>query len=96
MSFWQTVLRKVVYKSGDETIDLTPSEYRVLEFLAQRRGQVFSQERLIDHLYSLETHVTRNTVEVLVSSLRRKIHLAGEPLIIKTRRGFGYTIERRA
>jgi DNA-binding response OmpR family regulator len=43
-------------------------------------------------MYSIETHITRNTIEVLVSGLRRKLNEAGEPDVISTRRGFGYTI----
>jgi len=37
--------------------------------------------------------VSSNVVEVLVSGLRQKIHVRGEPLILRTRRGFGYFVE---
>jgi two-component system copper resistance phosphate regulon response regulator CusR len=72
---------------------LTPSEYRLLEFLAYHRGQVFSPEQLLDHLRRSDSAATGNAVEVLVSGLRRKIHRPGAPAILRTRRGFGYFVE---
>jgi DNA-binding response OmpR family regulator len=81
-----------VSRDGRE-VSLTATEFRLLEFLALRRGHVFSKSHLINSLYEVRTNVTENAVEVLVSELRRKIQRADEPPIIKTRRGFGYLIE---
>jgi len=78
---------------GDVPEHLTPSEYSVLEYLAMRRGRVASKDQLMEHLYRTDADVTSNVVEVIVSGLRRKLHVAGEPPIIQTRRGFGYLIE---
>lgn len=78
---------------GGGPLHLTPGEYRLLEFLAYQRGRVVSSERLLEHLHQSEADVTNNAVEVLVSSLRRKIHVRGEPPIVRTRRGFGYLVE---
>lgn len=74
-------------------LQLTPGEYRLLEFLAYQRGRVFSQEQLLEHLHRTDTDVSSNVVEVLVSGLRRKIHAPGEPPVLRTRRGFGYFVE---
>ena len=74
-------------------LQLTPSEYALLEFLAHQPGRVFSQEQLLEHLHPSDTDVSSNVVEVLVSGLRKKIHASGEPPIVKTRRGFGYFVE---
>jgi len=71
---------------------LTPSEYRVIELLAFRRGQTFSHDQLIERLYQSEKDVTRNAVEAHVSSLRKKLRSKGSVELIKTRRGFGYYI----
>jgi two-component system copper resistance phosphate regulon response regulator CusR len=76
-----------------EVIHLTPSEYAVFEFLALRRGRVFSQGQILDSLRSSDADVSSNVVEVLVSSLRARIHRPGEPPVVVTRRGFGYVIE---
>lgn len=83
---------KQVSRRG-QRLHLTPGEYRLLEFLAYQRGRVCSRERLLEHLHHSEADVSSNVVEVLVSGLRRKIHVRGEPPILKTRRGFGYVVE---
>ncbi len=78
---------------GGEPVHLTPSEYAVLELLAMRSGQVYSQSQLLDHLYRSEAEVSSNVIEVLISGLRKKIHQPGRPPIILTRRGHGYLID---
>ena len=75
-----------------ESIPLTASEYALLELLAYRRGRVFSCDQLLEHLYRSDKDVSHNAVQVLVSSLRRKIRRGDEPSIVETRRGFGYVI----
>lgn len=81
-----------VFREG-EPVALTASEYSLLEHLAYRRGRVASQDQLMECLYPSDREVSSNVIEVLVSSLRKKIHREGEPPIILTRRGFGYVIE---
>lgn len=84
--------RRAAKRNGDR-LCLTPKEYALLEFLALRKGQVFSKDRLIEQLYPYDTEVSENMIEVLVSGLRRKLHHADEPPLIETRRGFGYLID---
>ena len=86
-----SVARQVSF--DDSVISLTPHEYRLLEFLASRRGRVFSHDQLIDQLYDMSSYVTRNAVEAHVSSLRKRLQAAGAPKLVQTRRGFGYLIE---
>ena len=86
-----SVARQVFF--DNQPVALTPHEYQLLEFLARRRGRVFSHDQLIDQLYDACSYVTRNAVEAHVSALRKRLNLAGAPNLIKTRRGFGYLIE---
>jgi two-component system copper resistance phosphate regulon response regulator CusR len=86
-----TASRQVSRPGG--VLHLTPAEYRLLEFLAYHRGRVVSREQLLEHLHQSDAEVSSNAVEVLVSGLRRKIHVRGEPPIVQTRRGFGYFVE---
>jgi DNA-binding response OmpR family regulator len=86
-----SVAQQVVF--NDQSLGLTPHEYQLLEFLARRRGRVYSHDQLIDQLYNANSYVTRNAVEAHISSLRKRLNLAGAPNLIKTRRGFGYLIE---
>ena len=75
-----------------ETLDLTPSEYAVLECLAMRRGRVTGKAWLLDQLVGSDSDTASNVVEVYVSSLRRKLRAAGAQDPIRTRRGQGYLI----
>ena len=84
--------RKRVSRRGGP-VHLTPAEYRLLEFLAYQPRRVFSQDQLLAHLHQSDADVSSNAVEVLVSGLRRKIHVRGEPSILRTQRGFGYFVE---
>jgi DNA-binding response OmpR family regulator len=86
-----TVARQVSFEGS--AIKLTPHEYKLLEYLAHRRGRVFSHDQLIDQLYDTGSYVTRNAVEAHVSSLRKRLKASGAPGLVKTRRGFGYLID---
>lgn len=81
-----------VVRVNDQPILLTPHEYKILELLVRRKGQVFNHDQMIDRLYSSDHSVTRNTIEVHVSSLRRKLRTAGADELILTRRGYGYYV----
>lgn len=73
---------------------LPKAEYRLLEYLALRRGRVLTYDHLMDRLYDADTAVSKNAVEYLVSSLRRRLRAAGvEDEVIRTRRGVGYLID---
>jgi two-component system copper resistance phosphate regulon response regulator CusR len=85
-------VRRAVSRGG-ERLHLTPSEYALLELLAYQAGRVVSPEQLLEHLRRGDADVSSNAVQVLVSGLRRKIHVDGEPPILQTRRGFGYFVE---
>jgi DNA-binding response OmpR family regulator len=76
-----------------EPVSLTPREYRLLELLALRRGEVMSRADIEEHLYGEEMEVFSNVVESTISSLRKKIDPSGSVPLIQTRRGMGYVLE---
>jgi len=76
----------------DEPLHLTPSEYAVLELLLTRRGRVTSQQQILDRL-DRGAGISSNVVEVLVSTLRRKLDGSVPAGFIQTRRGHGYLVE---
>jgi len=87
-----TVTRNV--QVHGKRIVLTAMEYRVLEYLAMRRGALVSKEELLEHLYDYNWEKFGNVIEVYISGLRRKIEgVAGEKLI-QTVRGLGYTLRQ--
>ncbi|WDD99831.1 response regulator transcription factor [Thalassomonas actiniarum] len=85
-------LRQVMFK--DELIKLTPHEYTIFEHLAANRGRIITYASLENYLYDNFATVTRNAIEAHVSALRRKLRQACGDAVIKTRRGFGYLIEK--
>ena len=72
-------------------LDLTGREWSLLEYLVMRAGQVVSKDRLIQALWSWESDVSPNALEVHISRLRAKLAAAGSE--IRTIRGFGYLVE---
>lgn len=71
-------------------VDLTPYEYRLLEYLVTHRGKVVSKAELADRLYPHEEDRDSNVLEVLVGRLRRKLDPDGALAPIETLRGRGY------
>jgi len=78
---------KQVSRDGVPT-EMTPTEYRLIAYLAHQRGRVVSQMEITEHLYSQDFERDSNSIEVLVGRVRRR--LGSE--VIRTRRGFGYYI----
>ncbi|ATC34496.1 DNA-binding response regulator [Caulobacter vibrioides] len=71
---------------GDDAVELTARELKILAYLMHRAGRVVSQSELIDHVYSLDETRESNTIEVYVARLRKKL---GKDAI-RTIRGLGY------
>jgi len=75
---------------------LTPTEYQIIEYLALNTNQVISYGSLSEQMHSSQAVIaSRNTLEVHISSLRKKLKSTGIHGLIKTRRGFGYYISDR-
>jgi two-component system phosphate regulon response regulator PhoB/two-component system alkaline phosphatase synthesis response regulator PhoP len=72
-------------------VELTPAEFKILEFLASRKGQVFSRERILDYMWGEEKIVIERTIDVHIKHLRGKLGKAGA--LIKNIRGIGYKLE---
>jgi len=72
-------------------LELTPSEWRILEVLVRRAGKVVTKEQLRGAFASNEDLVSPNAVEVKISRLRTKLAAAG--ISIRTVRGFGYLLD---
>jgi two-component system response regulator PhoP len=85
-----TVLQTV--SRGKETIDLSPTEYRILEYLAYRPRAVVSKRELLEHLYDYDWEHHSNVIEAHISNLRRKLSLRGDEPIIETLRHRGYRL----
>ncbi len=83
----------IVTKKG-KPLPLSATEYRLLLYLAERKGRVFSREQLLDALWKDETFVEPRTVDVHIRRLRLQIEDdPSNPVYLKTRRGLGYYLD---
>lgn len=73
-------------------IDLSPTEYRILEYLMHHPRAVVSKEQLLEHLYDFTWEHHSNVIEAHVSNLRRKLRNASELAVVETYRGRGYRL----
>jgi two-component system response regulator QseB len=74
---------------NDEKVDLSQKEFEILSFLMSNIGKVISRARLEESLYSWDSDIESNTIEVHIHHLRKKL----DPSIIRTVRGVGYIID---
>jgi len=72
-------------------IDLTPTEYKLLLTLAERRGRVQARAHLLETVWDAAPDIQTRTVDMHVQRLRTKLESAGE--LIETVRGFGYRLQ---
>lgn len=77
---------------GDRSIELTNTEFSLLHVLASHAGEVLTRERLYDDIWGADLSATSRSLDVYVSYLRQKTEAAGEPRLIETVRGEGFTI----
>jgi len=80
---------------GGQAVDLGPTEYRLLEFLMERPGRVFSREQLLDGVWGSDIYIDERTVDVHVGRLRKALNRGHESDPIRTVRGAGYALDDR-
>lgn len=79
-----------VYVEGKK-VNLTLSEFKILNLLASKKGWVFTRDQILDHLWGLEKAVLDRTVDVHINHLREELGKAAR--LIKNVRGVGYKLE---
>ena len=80
-------------RRAESRINLTPREYQVLELLIRRAGHVVGRETLLDVVWGEAQDAEANTVDVFVSSLRRKLEGPNQTRLIHTVRGIGFCLQ---
>jgi two-component system phosphate regulon response regulator PhoB len=81
-----------IRRAGKE-LHLGPTEFRLLEFLMQSPGRVFTREQLLDGVWGHDVYIDERTVDVHVGRLRKAINRARQPDPIRTVRGSGYSFD---
>jgi DNA-binding response OmpR family regulator len=85
-----------VTASGRE-LQLSATEYRLLEYLMRRAETIVSRSQLADHVWGTDYDPLSNVADVYVGYLRRKLTTAGVPgTLIQTIRGLGYMLKAAA
>lgn len=80
-------------KRGEKDIKLWPKEYDVLVYLLKHINHVFDADALLNRVWPMEAETSPEAIRQCVKRLREKIDIDGEPSIISTVKGFGYTIK---
>jgi len=78
--------------AGGKPVELSPTEYRILEYLMHHPRIVVSKRVLLEHLYDFTWDHHSNVIEVHVSNLRRKLRNANDSTLLETLRGRGYRL----
>ncbi len=79
-------------QKGGEEIDLTPTEFGILELLMRHAGQVVTRKMLCEHLWDSDWIGTTNVIEVHINRIRKKLDHEGDSSLIQTVRGRGYAL----
>lgn len=82
-----------VYR-GDREIHLSPTEYRLLEFLMRRADRVVTRDALVNGVWGFEQDIQENTLDAFVSLLRAKIDKGYKQRLIQTIKGIGYSVRK--
>jgi DNA-binding response OmpR family regulator len=77
---------------GAEGIDLTRTEFSLLEFLMRRHGSVVTRKALIEGVWGHDREIEDNTLDAFVRLLRQKVDTSGHRRLIHTVRGVGYAV----
>jgi two-component system phosphate regulon response regulator PhoB len=80
-------------KRGGDTIQLGPTEFRLLKHFLEHPGRVFSRERLLDSVWGHDSYIEARTVDVHIRRLRKAINAGGRSDIIRTVRSAGYALD---
>ena len=77
---------------GVHTVELSPTEYRILEYLMFRPRVIVSKRELLEHLYDFTWEHHSNVIEAHISNLRKKLRAVTDSEMLETLRGRGYRL----
>jgi two-component system, OmpR family, phosphate regulon response regulator PhoB len=80
---------------GTRAINLSPTEFRLLEYLLQSPGRVYSRAQLLDRVWGADADVDERTVDVHIGRLRKNLTRGKERDPIRTVRSSGYAIDEK-
>lgn len=78
---------------GNNDLELTPNEFKIIDYLFTHRGQILTASMISDNITNNFDYISKNTIEVHISTMRKKAKNIEAVLPIKNKRGFGYYVE---
>jgi len=85
------VVARSVHRGG-RRIDLSPTEYSLIEYFARNIGQVLSRTMILEHVWDMNHDPMTNVIDVHINRLRKKVDNGYDPPLIHTIRGAGYVL----
>jgi two-component system response regulator MprA len=79
-------------RRGDRPIELTRTEFLLLELLLRNARKVLTREVILERVWGYDFETSSNSLDVYIGYLRRKTEAGGEPRLIQTVRGVGYVV----
>ena len=80
--------------NGEQKLELTKNEFRILQILLENTGRIVSRDSIITRLWESDEFIDDNTLTVNVARLRKKLDQAGLEQMIRTKKGIGYMVEQ--
>jgi DNA-binding response OmpR family regulator len=88
-------LRRRTVERGGRRIELSPKQFRLLEYLLRHRGHVVSRDMILEHVWGLEFESFSNLIDVHINRLRKRVDRGFELRLIHTVKGAGYLLDER-
>ena len=81
--------------TGEEPLDMGPTEFKLLHFFMAHPERVYSREQLLNHVWGTNVYVEDRTVDVHIRRLRKALEHSGHDRMVQTVRGTGYRFSTR-
>jgi heavy metal response regulator len=88
-------ISKRVVKRGKSIISLTPTEFTLLQYLLEHKGEVVTRTMISENVWGYDFDSMTNVIDVHMTNLRKKVDTTGEKPLIHTLRGVGYVLEEK-
>ena len=79
--------------NGEQKLELTKNEFRILQMLLENAGKIVSRDSIITRLWESDEFIDDNTLTVNIARLRKKLEQIGLARMIRTKKGIGYMVE---
>ena len=87
-------LNDATLANGEQKLELTKNEFRILQMLLENAGKIVSRDSIITRLWESDEFIDGNTLTVNIARLRKKLEQIGLEQMIRTKKGIGYMVEQ--